>query len=71
MEVDHSRGQRFNRFNRFKKVNSTQNRPPIRCWTCGKIGHISKDCRAKEEPRPPMGHGQRRGGESQSNNQGN
>ena len=70
MEVDHSRGQRY-RFNRFMKVNSAQNRPPIRCWTCGKIGHISRDCRTKEEPRPPMGHGQRRGGDSQLSNQEN
>ena len=44
IEVDHSRGQRY-RFDRFKKVKSAQNRPPIRCWTCGKIGHISRDCR--------------------------
>ena len=69
MEVDHSRGQQY-KFNRFKKINSTQNRPS-RCWTCGQMGHISRDCRSKEERKPPMGHGQSRGGASQSNNQGN
>lgn len=69
MEVDHSRGQQY-KFNRFKKINSIQNRPS-RCWTCGQMGHISRDCRTKEKRKPPMGHGQSRGGASQSNNQGN
>ena len=51
MEVDHSRGQHY-KFNRFKKVNSIQsNRPPIRCWTCGKIGHLSRGCRDKQRHR--------------------
>ena len=69
MEADHSRGQQY-KFNRFKKINSIQNRPS-RCWTCGQMGHIIRDCRSKEERKPPMGHGQCRGGASQSNNQGN
>ena len=70
MEVDHSRGQRYKYGDKFKKVNSTSNRP-IKCWTCGQMGHISRDCTAKEERIPPMGHGQSRRGTSQSNNQGN
>ena len=70
MEVDHSRGQRYKYGDKLKKVNSTSNRP-IKCWTCGQMGHISRDCRAKEERRPPIGHGQSRRGTSQSNNQGN
>ena len=69
MEADHSQGQQY-KFNRFKKINSTQNMPS-RCWTCGQMGHISRDCRTKEERKPLMGHGQSRGCASQSNNQGN
>ena len=69
MEVDHSQGQQY-KFNRFKKINSTQNRPS-RCWTCGQMGHISRDCRTNEKSKPPMGHGQSRVSASQSNNQGN
>ena len=67
MEVDHSRGQRYKYGDKYKKVNSTSKRP-IKCRTCGQMGHTS---RAKKERRPPMGHGQSRRSASQSNNQGN
>ena len=69
MEVYRSRGQQY-KFNRFKKINSTQNMAS-RCWTCGQMGHISRDCRTKEERKPPMGHRESRDGANQSNNQGN
>ena len=62
MEVDHSRGQRYKYGDKFKKVN-TSNRP-IKCWTCGQMGHISRDCKAKEERRLPMGLWQSRHGKS-------
>ena len=70
MEVVHSRGQRYKYGDKYKKVNSTSNRP-IKCWTCGQMGLISRDCRAKDRSRPPMGHRQSRRGTSQSNSQGN
>lgn len=68
MEVDHSRGQHFR--NRFNRVNSAQQNRPIICWNCGIEGHISRECRNKDQSRPPMGHGRlRRPG--QSRNPGN
>lgn len=75
MEVDHSRGQKFRYQNRFNRVNSTVNTQPnrpIRCWNCGQAGHISRDCRNKEQNRPPLGHGRPRvQNPNQSNNQEN
>ena len=70
MEFDHYRGQRYKFGDTYKKVNSTSNRP-IKYWNCGQIGHISRNCRAKTERRPPMGHWQSRRRANQSNNQGN
>ena len=55
MEIDHSRDQKF-RFNRIKTAESTQSKRPVRCWSCGQEGHISRDCRNKEQGRPPMDH---------------
>ena len=46
MEVDLSRGQRFK-----KRIND------IKCWNCGKTGHVIKDCKEKSSSKPPMGHG--------------
>ena len=63
MEVDHSRGPRFrNRqgYNRINSTNNTQGPQQIKCWHCGRLGHISRDCRDKTETRPPMGHGRPR-----------
>ena len=61
MEVDHSRGQRFRpRYHKFNKVNSAQGPRQVKCWHCGRLGHISRDCKEKEEQRPPMGHGKPR-----------
>lgn len=62
MEIDHSRGQRFqrNRPNRFTRINSAaQNGSsrPIRCWHCGKEGHVIRDCRFKQQGVPTVGHG--------------
>ena len=70
MEVDHSRGQRFKNRPRFNKVNSST-QAPVRCWPCGKIGHISRECKAEDVRRPPMGHGRPRPTYTQKNNQGN
>ena len=62
MEVDHSRGQQFKRDNDFRRVNSAQPERKIICWNCAQEGHISRDCRNKEQQnRPPMGHGRPRG----------
>ena len=66
MEVDHSRGQRFrgqnhpNRFNRINSANPAQNFRQIKCWNCGMLGHVSRDCRPKDKPRPSVGHGRPR-----------
>ena len=63
MEVDHSRGQRFRNRQGYNKINSTSNTQgpqQIKCWHCGRLGHISKNCRDKTETRPPMGHGRPR-----------
>lgn len=60
MEVDQSRGQRFRPRHKYNRVNSTINTQgprQVKCWHCGRLGHISKDCKDKEEHRPPMGHG--------------
>ena len=46
MEVDLSRGQRFK-----KRIND------IKCWNCGKTGHVIKDCKEKNSTKRPMGHG--------------
>lgn len=46
MEIDHSRNKRFRH-----NVNT------VRCWKCGKEGHVIKDCKIKEFSGPPMGHG--------------
>lgn len=73
MEVDHSRGQRFKFRNRFNSVNSTVNaqaQRQVKCWHCGMLGHISRDCKKKEQSRPPMGHGRPRVS-NQSQNQEN
>ena len=74
MEVDHSRGQRFKFKNKFNRVNSTFNtetQRQIRCWHCGMLGHISRDCKNKQQSRPPMGHGRPRVQNQQQNQQGN
>lgn len=75
MEVDHSRGQRFKYKNRFNRVNSTMNTQTnrhVRCWHCGMLGHISRDCKNKEQPRPSMGHGRpRTANQMQQNHQEN
>ena len=74
MEVDHSRGQRFKFKNKFNRVNSTLNtetQRQIRCWHCGMLGHISRDCKNKQQSRPPMGHGRPRVQNQQQNQQGN
>ena len=74
MEVDHSRGQRFKFKNKFNRVNSTLNTETqcqIRCWHCGMLGHISRDCKNKQQSRPPMGHGRPRVQNQQQNQQGN
>lgn len=63
MEVDHSRGQRFRPRQGYNRVNSlvnTQGSRQVKCWHCGRLGHISRDCRDKAESRPPMGHGRPR-----------
>ena len=66
MEVDHSRGQRFrgqnhpNRFNRINSANPAQNFRQIKCWNCGMLGHVSRDCGPKDKPRPSVGHGRPR-----------
>lgn len=63
MEVDHSRGQRYfqykNRERRVNEVNSTD-RKVVKCWGCGQLGHILRDCRAENVNKPPMGHGRSR-----------
>ena len=74
MEVDHSRGQRFRpQYHKFKKVNSAQGPRQVKCWHCGRLGHISRDCKEKQEQRPPMGHGRPRHqwGQNQNNRQEN
>lgn len=66
MEVDHSRGQRFrpNRQTRFNTVNSTvhnRSNRPLKCWHCGKEGHVIRECRLKQQGgRPSAGHGRSR-----------
>ena len=63
MEIDHSRGQKFrykNRFNRINSAENSQSRRPVRCWNCDQEEHISRECRKKEQNRPPMGHGRPR-----------
>ena len=59
MEVDHSRGQRIKARPKFNWVNSA-GELQIRCWRCGQTGHMSRDCKAEEVRRPPMGHGRPR-----------
>ena len=69
MEADRSRGQRFKNRLRFNKVNSTQ--AQVRCWHCGQTGHISRECKAEDIRRAPMGHGRSRLTFDQNNNPGN
>lgn len=69
MEVDLSRGHRYRPNNR--RVNSTQNKS-IKCWACGEVGHISRDCKKEETNRKNMGHGRSRFQSSKTpGNQGN
>ena len=56
MEFDHTRGQRFKGGPRINRVNSSK-QSQVRCWRCGRTGHISRDCKAEDVRRPPMGHG--------------
>lgn len=49
MEIDHSRNRQYNRQGRHVNV--------VKCWNCGREGHVIKDCRAKEVNRHAMGHG--------------
>lgn len=61
MEIDHTRSQSFRTGSKFNRVNSAVNPPrsfSVKCWNCGKLGHILRDCRAKIAPK---GHGQRIG----------
>ena len=32
----------------------------VRCWRCGQTGHISGDCKAEDNKRPPMVYGRPR-----------
>ena len=61
MEVDHLRGQLFRpKCHKFNRVNSAQVPCQVKCWHCGRLGHISRDCKEKEEQIPPMFHGRPR-----------
>ena len=70
MEVDNSRGQHF-RPKHHNRVNSAQGPRQVKCWHCGRLGHISRDCKEKEEQRSPMGHGRPRYQVPQNNRQEN
>ena len=71
MEVDHPQDQRFRHRQGYNRINSTvntQGSQQVKCWHCGKLGHISRDCRNKTEKRPPMGHGRPRNQAPQTQN---
>jgi hypothetical protein len=56
MEVDHSRGQKYQ--HKFHRVNEVQSsRSSVKCWACGELGHVIRECRSEKRANRPMGHG--------------
>ena len=54
MEVDHSRGKSYYKKSRVNEVRTSKQ---VKCWACGELGHVIRDCKSEKSTNKPMGHG--------------